>query len=97
MVTATASSRAGRDGHHPPIAERYPLNTLRVGGPPPLRQETLLPHILNNFSLIYCPSFSPPLKAFNYYSGKAIWPSIWKCPLTPGAPASDWPPPILIV
>ena len=29
------------------------------------------------------------------YSGKSIWPSIWNFPVTPGAPVSGWPPPML--
>ena len=30
------------------------------------------------------------------YSGKAYWPSMWKPPLTPGAPVSGCPPPMLM-
>ena len=31
------------------------------------------------------------------YCGSMISPAMWKCPLTPGAPVSGWPPPIVIV
>ena len=33
----------------------------------------------------------------SYYSGKAYWPSMWKWPVTPGAPVFGWPPPMLMV
>lgn len=31
------------------------------------------------------------------YSGKAIWPVMWKWPVTSGASVSGWPPPMLMV
>ena len=31
------------------------------------------------------------------YSGNAYWPSMWNLPVTPGAPVSGWPPPMLMV
>jgi len=34
---------------------------------------------------------------FACYSGKSIWPSTWNFPLTPGAPVSGWPPPMVMV